>query len=340
MTKTKSPYHDLARAVAQAQTILVLQPDSPDADSLGSALGLEEIFGDLGKQVVMYSYKEPEPYLRTMDGWDRVSQDMPKSFDMIILVDTGSPALIKSALEHHYGPLTSKPMFIVDHHITRSPFGFATTDIVEPACAAAEVIANIALESDWPINSGAATKLATALLADSLNLTTPESSERSVRMLAELVQRGANLYELYKLKRTSSALSPELVHLKGRLLQSIEFHLAGTLALAEITPDIVDRYKDIHEPYTLILSDMQWAKGVELVAVFKNYGTKINVPLRSTKGYAAPVAAALGGGGHDNAAAYRCKTVMIQEEKKLLIETFAKFKEQAHASIQHADSQG
>ncbi len=340
MTKTTSPYAALAKAVTDAQIILVLQPDSPDADSLGSALGLEEILGDLGKTVVMYSYKEPEPYLRTMEGWDRVLQDLPKAFDLTILVDTGSPALIKSALEHHYVALTAKPFFIIDHHVTRSEFGFVVSQIVEHACAAAEVITNIAIDRSWPINAGAAAKLSTAILADSLNLTTPESSERSVRMLAELVKRGANLYELYKLKRTASALTPELVHLKGRLLQSIEFHLDGTLAIAEITPDLVARYKDVHEPYTLILSDMQWAKGVELVAVFKNYGTKINVPLRSTLGYAAPVAAALGGGGHDNAAAYRCKTVMIQDEKQLLIETFSKFKEQAHAFVQHADSEG
>ena len=339
MPKPTTPIDQLREAIDQAKTILVLQPDSPDADSLGSALGLEEILGELGKRVVMYSYKEPEPYLRTMEGWDRVSQDFPKDFDLVILVDTGSPALIKSAIEHHYGPMTAKPFFIIDHHVVRTEFGFVTTEIVEPACAAAEVIASIALDSNWTINAAAASKLATALLADSLNLTTPESSERSVRMLAELVKRGANLYELYKQKRTASALTPDLVHLKGRLLTSVEFHLDGRLAIAEITPDVVDRYKDIHEPYTLILSDMQWAKGVELVAVFKNYGTKINVPLRSTMGYAGPIATEMGGGGHDNAAAYRCKTVMIQDEKQFLIETFAKFKEQAHASIQHADPQ-
>ena len=54
----------LQSLVNAAQTILVLQPDSPDGDSIGSALGLEEILGDLGKTVLMYSYKEPEPYLR------------------------------------------------------------------------------------------------------------------------------------------------------------------------------------------------------------------------------------------------------------------------------------
>jgi nanoRNase/pAp phosphatase (c-di-AMP/oligoRNAs hydrolase) len=149
----------------------------------------------------------------------------------------------------------------------------------------------------------------------------------SVEMLAELTRQGANLYELYKTKREAGALTQDLLHLKGKLLESVEFHVDGKLAVAEITPDMVAKYKDIAEPYTLILNEMQWTKGVELVAVFKNYGSKINVPLRSTIGAAAPVAEALGGGGHPNAAAYRTKTLQLDNEVKLLIETFAKYKE-------------
>ena len=84
--------HALEQLITSAKTILILQPDSPDGDSLGSALGLEEILGDLGKTVFMYSYKEPETYLRGLEGWDRVAQTLPKQFDLTILVDTGSPA--------------------------------------------------------------------------------------------------------------------------------------------------------------------------------------------------------------------------------------------------------
>jgi phosphoesterase RecJ-like protein len=325
---------DIQRLIDAATTIFILQPDSPDGDSLGSGLGLEEILGDLGKQIVMYSYKEPEPYLRGLEGWDRISQTFPKQFDLTILVDTGAPALIKSTLEHYFAEVTAKPFVIIDHHLSRQPFGFATTDLVEPGCAAAEVITRLAGRLDWPINDQAATKLASAILADSLNLTTPDSTADSVEALAVLVRQGANLYDLYKAKREASALTPDLLHLKGRLLQSVEFHADGRLALAEIPPDVVEQYKDIHEPYALILNEMQWTKGVELVAVFKNYGTKINVPLRSTIGLAAPIAETFGGGGHANAAAYRCQSTDIAREKKLLIQAFIN-QEPTGAAIQH-----
>jgi bifunctional oligoribonuclease and PAP phosphatase NrnA len=325
--QVKPDLNHLNHLIKAAHTILLLQPDSPDGDSIGSALGLEEILGDLGKEVVMFSYREPEPYLRTLEGWDRVSQNFPKAFDLTILVDTGAPALIKSALEHHFTPLTAKSFLIIDHHVSRQPFGFEVTEYVAEAVAAAEYITQIALDLNWPINPAAAAKLASAILSDSLGLTTSGTTAHSVQMLAELTARGANLHELYKAKKEASALSQDLLHLKGKLLQSVEFHCDGALAIAEISPDMVAKYKDIAEPYTLILNEMQWTKGVELVAVFKNYGTKINVPLRSTVEAAAPIADIFGGGGHPNAAAYRTKSLNIREEIKLLVKTFTDYKQ-------------
>jgi phosphoesterase RecJ-like protein len=343
-TKADVPYINpdslkiLKDLVSSSRTVLVLQPDSPDGDSLGSALGLEEILSDLGKQVYMYSYKEPETYLRGQEGWDRISQNFPSHFDFTILVDTGAPALIKSVLQHHQAELTSKPVVIIDHHVSRTDMGFATTDIVPAGAAAAEVITHIAEELDWPINERAAAKLATALLSDSLNLTTPDSTAHTVEMLAVLVQRGANLFDLYTAHREASALSSELMHLKGQLLSSVRFEVGGKLAVLEIPPETVEAYKDQFEPYTLVLNEMQWTQGVELAAVFKNYGTKINVPLRSKYGQAAPIAEKFGGGGHLNAAAYRCASTDIANEMKQLISTYTKFKEDQGEAAQHANA--
>ncbi len=330
--------NQIKKLIDSANAILVLQPDSPDGDSLGSALALEEILGDMGKQVRLYSYKEPETYLHFLEGWDRVGQNFPKSFDLTILVDTGSPALIKSALEHYQPELAGKPFLIIDHHVSRQPFPFEVTEIVEEAVSTSEVITQIALDLKWPINPQAATKLASALLADSLGLTTSGTTAHSVAMLAELTKAGVSLYELAKSRKEYTALTPDLLHLKGRLLESVEFFQDGALAIAEIDPETVAKYNDIAEPYTLILSEMQWTKGVELVAVFKNYGTKINVPLRSTIEAAGPIAELLGGGGHPNAAAYRCKSTDVKYEKRQLVSAFAKYKEHPNAPAQHANA--
>lgn len=315
----------LADLVKSAKTILVLQPDSPDGDSFGTALGLEEILGDLGKIVVMYSYKQAETYLRVHEGWDRVLQDFPKAFDLTVLVDTGSPKLIKETLAHHSLALLAKPFVVIDHHVSRQDFGFPVIEIVDESVATAELVTQICLQHDWPINQSAATKLTRAIMSDSLNLTVSGTRAASVRMLAELVERGANLHEIYQSYRETSALTPEQVHLKGQLLQSISFVAGGELAIAEITPEIVAANNDKFEPYNMIISEMQWASGVKVSAVFKNYGTKINVPMRSRDGLAGPLAESLGGGGHPNAGAYRCETTDITSEKLKLINAYQDF---------------
>jgi len=321
-------YRRVIDLVTAADTILILQPDAPDGDSLGTALGLEEILADLGKEILLYSYRQPDAYLHYLDGWDRVRTDdaFPRAFDLVISVDTGSPALIKSTLEHHFDRLAGKPLAIIDHHISRTAFGLETAaELIEPAVAAAEIVTRLASAAGWSINPAAAEKLAAGLLADSLGLTTSGTTADSVEALAVLTRAGADLHRLHELRVARAAISPDLLHLKGHLLESVEFYLDSRLAIAEIDPDTVHRYKDEYEPYALILNDIQRVGGVELVAVFKNYGTKINVPLRSNTGAAGPIAEHFGGGGHPNAAAYRCQSLTVSHEKKALIDAFTDY---------------
>ncbi|MFS8118501.1 MAG: DHH family phosphoesterase, partial [Microcoleus sp.] len=80
--------------IDSAKTILVIQAENPDGDSLGSALALEEILGDLGKTVHLYCPVDMPRYLRYANGWDRVELSMPKNFDATVIVDTASKTLL------------------------------------------------------------------------------------------------------------------------------------------------------------------------------------------------------------------------------------------------------
>ena len=44
----------IRETIEAAQKIVVIQADNPDADSLGSALALEHVLGDFGKDVILY----------------------------------------------------------------------------------------------------------------------------------------------------------------------------------------------------------------------------------------------------------------------------------------------
>src|SRR3954463_10950899 len=87
------------RLVEDVQTIVVLQPEKPDSDSLCSALVLEHILGDMGKDVVLYCRDEVPPYINYFPGVDRLVDELPNKYDLAILVDTGSAQQIGRTLE-------------------------------------------------------------------------------------------------------------------------------------------------------------------------------------------------------------------------------------------------
>jgi len=53
-----------------AKRVVIVQADNPDGDSLGSALALEHIFGDMGKEPFLYCGVDIPSYLSYLPGWD------------------------------------------------------------------------------------------------------------------------------------------------------------------------------------------------------------------------------------------------------------------------------
>jgi len=83
----------IKQLVGDAQRIVIIQADNPDADSIGSSLALEHILGDLGKDVYLYCGVDMPAYLRYMSGWDRVLNELPSNFDLSIIVDASTYTL-------------------------------------------------------------------------------------------------------------------------------------------------------------------------------------------------------------------------------------------------------
>src|SRR4051812_1998393 len=107
----------ILQLVQDAQKILIVQADNPDADSLGSSLALEHILGDLGKDVYMYCGVDVPTYLRYLNGWDRVLNEVPSNFDLSIIVDASTYSLFDQIEKAgKWGTLKSKPTVVLDHH--------------------------------------------------------------------------------------------------------------------------------------------------------------------------------------------------------------------------------
>ena len=119
-----SDYTKVQDVVESAKTIVILQADNPDGDSLGSSLALEAIFSEMGKTVYMVCAIDIPSYLRYLDGWDRVVKEIPQSFDATIIVDNSSESLFEVFEgKESYAWIKSKPVIVIDHHTESSGIG-------------------------------------------------------------------------------------------------------------------------------------------------------------------------------------------------------------------------
>lgn len=292
-----------------AQRVVIIQADNPDGDSLGSALALEQIIGDMGKEPYLYCGANIPSYLTHLQGWDRVSKELPTQFDLSIIVDTSAGSLLENLNDTgQRGWLAAKPCIVIDHHNTEASIPFASVLCNKPAVATGEVIYELAKQLDWPLNINAKSMITTAILADSLGLMTPATSARSIHIVAELVDGGVNIADLENRRRDMMRKSIELTYYKGRLLQRIEYFANDRVATVTIPWEEIQQYSPYYNPSMLVLEDMRLTTNTAIAIAFKLYSDgHITAKIRAN--YGSPIAGKLaehfGGGGHEYSSGFK-----------------------------------
>lgn len=301
-------YDSATTLINDAKKIIIIQAENPDGDSLGSALALEEILGDLGKDVILYCPIETPKYLRYILGWDRVVTDFDTSADLAIIVDTSADVLITKVLEtpgvRHF--LESHPVLVIDHHATKSNLTFDHTLLIDNAVATSEIIYRLASDNKWAINTHAAECMLIAIMSDSLGLTTQNVSPNAFFTAGKLTELGASNAAIEERRREFMKKSPEILAYKGELISRIEYLLDGKLAIVHIPWEDIQKYSDQYNPSVLVLDEMRLVEGVQLGVAIKTYPDgKITGKLRGNLPIAETVAGFFGGGGHKYASGFR-----------------------------------
>ena len=301
----------IKQLIADAQKIVVLQADNPDADSIGSSLALEHILGDLGKDVYMYCAVEMPTYLRYLSGWDRVLSELPSNFDLSIIVDASTYTLFEKLNDSgKFGWLKSKPNIVLDHHASvDNKIDFATAMLCdETAASTGELIFRLSKQSGWTVSVQAAEHIMTSILGDTQGLMNDLTRASTYRIMADLTDLGANRAKLEELRREYGKMPQKILAYKGRLLGRTEFAADGQLAYVSIPQDEINEFSPLYNPAPLVQFDMLQVQGVRLSIVFKTYDDgRITAAIRANNG--APIAAALaehmGGGGHEYASGFK-----------------------------------
>ncbi len=301
----------IGELIKSAETIVIVQADNPDGDSIGSALALELILDSLGKNPHLYCAVDIPSYLRYMSGWDRIEAELPNQFDLSIIVDTSTPTLLEKVKEKgDLQKLTKKPNIVLDHHASvEQEIEFATVTINDTSVSSTgELIFNLSRQLDWPLSPDAGENLMTSILGDTQGLSNDLASAQTYRVMAELVELGVHRPKLEEKRRLYNKMPENIFRFKGQLIDRTSFELEGRLAIVRITQQEINNYSPLYNPAPLIQADMLQVEGVAVTVVLKTYDDgRITGSIRSNNGYpvASKLAASLGGGGHPYAAGFK-----------------------------------
>jgi bifunctional oligoribonuclease and PAP phosphatase NrnA len=295
--------------VNDAKKVVIVQADNPDGDSLSSALALEQILGDQGKDTILYCGVEIPSYLRYMQGWDRIVHELPKNFDLSIIVDTSASILLETLDKtKELSWLKAKPCVVIDHHKTEASIDFASVLHVKQGVSTTELIYELSQDLDWKLNQKAKEFIAIGILADSMGLTSEATKSRSIHILGDLVEAGVSLASLDNLRRQMHKKHPQVLKYKGQLLERIRYSDDGKIAYISIPWEEIEKYSYMYNPSMLVLDEMRQVQGVCAAVAFKSYpGGRITGKVRANYGHAISdkLAEHFGGGGHPYASGFR-----------------------------------
>lgn len=319
----------IQKIVAESKKILIIQADNPDADSIASALALENILHELGKEPILYCGIDMPGYLKYLPGWDRVSNEIPHQFDASIIVDTSAMSLLGQLQDSGaQGWVASKPVIVLDHHAeVPCDILFATVVINDSTkVSTGELIYSVANELHWPLSAQTADLVMTSILADSMGLTTENTSADTYRVMAALVEHGANRPKLEEDRRALNKMQPTIFRYKGELIARTEI-IDEAIAVLTIPQQEIRDYSPLYNPAPLIQGDHLQTAGILISVVLKSYDSgRITAAIRCNQG--APIAAQLaehfGGGGHAYASGFKLEGKQLSDVKSECIATIQK----------------
>jgi len=191
------------------------------------------------------------------------------------------------------------PLIVIDHHETNNAFG--DVNLVYPGAAATALpIIEVINALDMPVTSDIATCLLAAILTDTRGLRTESTTPDVLRTVSELIEAGGDY--LGVMQKSLDAVPFYQMHAWGTALQRL--HLDGEMAWTTfpLAEKIALNIKD-HDDLNLgnLISRVAEAK---VIATFiEMRGGTVKISFRARPGYnVAPIAHALGGGGHRQAA--------------------------------------
>ncbi|HKI83433.1 MAG TPA: DHH family phosphoesterase [Candidatus Krumholzibacteria bacterium] len=291
---------------------------NPDADGLGSLLGLGLALAAAGKQVAMVRHEDGPTAFQHLPGYARAERvsELQKKAEVLVLFDCHEVSRIGPAAQG----LTGEEMIVViDHHLTEDGGGDGELEWLEPRAAASAALVHSLVSSmkELELSSEVASCLYAGLITDTGGFRFSNTDATTLRVGADLVEHGADaafLADAFLHQRT-----PATLRLLARVLDSFQYLLDGRVVFAEMTRAMCEQTGGRMEDTEGFVNFATSAKGVKLVALFKEEpegGWRLS--LRGNEPYdVRNIAKIFGGGGHARAAGCTLQGELEEVKKRI-----------------------
>ena len=304
------PFEKVKEKIDQAQHITILSHVNPDADTLGTALGIYALLKKAGKQVeVANASKHLPPYLDFLPNFHKIKGKIDYEDSLIIACDCGSIDRLGFDLEGH-------DIINIDHH--HSNEGYGSLNVIVSQYASASQVAYALFDPLYYIDAPVATCFYTALLSDTRYFTTANVSEDVFAMAKDLLSKGAKHEEIsYNFTQRRPLASLRILE---KALASLSLHHEAKIATLFVTQDEILASGATTSDMEGIVDYARSLVTVEVALFAIELREGVRISLRSKKVNVSQVALAFGGGGHKLAAGFTLKQCGLQESMDKIIQ--------------------
>ena len=222
----------LKTVLNENESFLISSHVRPDADALGSELGMRAILLAMGKKVTIVNASAPPANLQFMNPPgvilklnDTVTRAAIPQHDVVIIVDTSAWQQLGSMADVIQASAAKR--VVIDHHVSSDDLQALELKDIESA-ATGELICEIGEEFGVTFDAEVANWLYAAIATDTGWFRFPSTSARTMKIAARLMECGAVPHDVYKFVHEQSSLAR--VRLGGRVLARTQLEAEGRLA--------------------------------------------------------------------------------------------------------------
>lgn len=309
---------DLNNIIKNSGKILLLSHMNPDGDTLGSMCALYSIILNKFKKKVDMSVVSNIPYnYKFIPNVNLAQRYYDKSlvYDLVITLDV---AAIDRVMDSKILFDKAKCTINIDHHKTNP--GFGDYQIINPnASSCGEVLFDIFKNEGWEIDTDSAVCLYTAIMTDTGNFRFENTSSKTLRAAADLVDCGANPNYIYKMCYETK--TKNFVMFQNYCVNKATFLNDNKIAYTTVYKKDLEKFSAGEDFTDGIAETLRAIDTTQVSFVAKEVDTKLTkISMRSKGIDVAKICSSFGGGGHTFAAGCTIKASVKDAIAKLLRE--------------------